>query len=219
MGAVLVADIPAGKLRDVLLSFANHAKPDGSNSFPKLTTIALEAGCSVSTVKRHRVTLENRGILVKTETGKNVGGRQNPNVYRVDLSTVPLKQGFTIDGPLVGGQESKSGGAGVHHGWTGQGSTSVPSVAYLTSLNVHKNYPLVEEEAEGQDQERTEGGDMDETLTPVEARALVESYDRERKAAAKQALPQGGSLTYPTGASTFAEHLTRLAEVEGGKDA
>ena len=65
-------------------SLAHHANPDGSDSFPSMTTIAREAGlkdrrCAQYVVRR----LESKGVIF-ADTSK-AGGRQKSTRYRFDL--------------------------------------------------------------------------------------------------------------------------------------
>lgn len=56
-----------GPVKAVALVMAEHAHKDGSESFPSIATIALEAGVCRSTVKRSIAQLIEQGVITKTK--------------------------------------------------------------------------------------------------------------------------------------------------------
>lgn len=51
--------------RLILIKLAEHANPDGTDSFPAIRTIAKTAHCDRRTVQRHVAALEQRGLIAK----------------------------------------------------------------------------------------------------------------------------------------------------------
>lgn len=56
-----------GPMKAVALVMAEHAHQDGTESFPSVATIALEAGVGRSTVKRSIAQLIELGVIAKTK--------------------------------------------------------------------------------------------------------------------------------------------------------
>lgn len=63
-------DVPVGgNAKVVLIGVANHAKPDGTGSYPSIDTLAEYAHCDRSTARRNLRKLEAEGWISSTGTG------------------------------------------------------------------------------------------------------------------------------------------------------
>ena len=99
----------------VLLGIANHARPNGKNSFPSLDTLGRYTLLSRSTVKRCIANLEEKGFI-KKETG---GGRKS-NLYTLcierdhaEIVELKLVEGHSDQGqsePPEGSEETPQQG-------------------------------------------------------------------------------------------------------------
>jgi DNA-binding MarR family transcriptional regulator len=70
----------------ILMLLADWANEEGI-AWPKLTTIADKAMCSVSTVQRCLRDLEADGFISRSNSRRR-DGRQGTNFYKLDLSEV-----------------------------------------------------------------------------------------------------------------------------------
>lgn len=63
-------DVPvSGNAKVILIGVANHAKPDGTGSYPSLDTLAEYAFCDRATVRRNLRKLEADGWVLRTGVG------------------------------------------------------------------------------------------------------------------------------------------------------
>lgn len=103
-GWVLDHSTTTGSERLVLISLANHARPDGTEAWPSIAQVAKEAGVHESTVKRCLRSLEERGFI---QTEFNVGFPRRRADRRTNSYTVVM----TVENPAVHGGASRSTGA------------------------------------------------------------------------------------------------------------
>lgn len=78
MGKVWELDLPPNE-KLILQAYADFAD-DAGNCWPSHARVAHKCCCSEDTIKRHRKSFQERGLLVLVKRG---GGRGNPNHYRV----------------------------------------------------------------------------------------------------------------------------------------
>lgn len=71
-----------GNAKVILLGLANHAHPDGSNSWPSWNRLAVYAHCDRATVHRHLTKLEEAGWIART-------GEQRRGVVVYQLAMTP----------------------------------------------------------------------------------------------------------------------------------
>jgi hypothetical protein len=153
MGEVLTLAVGPGGLRDVLLSLANHAYDDGSESRPGLALLMWETGLSRRQVIRLLKQLEELGAIVAVaypNGGRSASGKGRATEYRLCLQRLakkpllPRSNGVIAMAPLLGptvpyepsnGAISASNGAISASNSAIQMSPQPSSPAVLTSVH------------------------------------------------------------------------------------
>lgn len=97
-------DVPvSGNAKVILIGVANHAKPDGTNSYPSLNTLAEYAFCDRATVRRNLRKLESDGWITRAGEGPRGQARWSLN-YDRKSRTVPPPEGVAeCDGGVTYG--------------------------------------------------------------------------------------------------------------------
>lgn len=119
----------------VLLGIANHARRDGSGSWPAVSTLATYASCDVRTVQRALKRLRDEGLI--TETGRGPRGTVE---YRLS-GMVSADVGVTDcrgDLPREGEADCRGDRLPGRH----SGPQGVTTVSPEPSLTVHSSFSL-----------------------------------------------------------------------------
>lgn len=207
MSWVLEHSMAEGNDRLVLLSIANHASSAGHEAFPSRSTIAREARCSESTVKRSIRALAELGELAYILAGAPLGGpmgvigNRRPNLYWLpampgcpghdpEPGQVVIAQGVQVeppepvdnspDGSGQGGQVEPPGDfRGFKSGDSG-GSLVTHKPSVEPSFSFSSSSDLIQQsypQAEPDDDDRT----IDQVLTAVGAILAREANARNQR--------------------------------------
>lgn len=97
-----------GNQKIMLLGLANHAHPDGTESYPGLDTLAKYGFCDRSTARRNVRKLEELGWIREDGVGP-----QGQTKYRLRMADDPWPEGGGETPPLQNATGGKSGSGGV----------------------------------------------------------------------------------------------------------